>query len=438
MFSPKRHLILEWENVEQTLRETLRYRYNKNVTVDFYEECTLRLDYIRHLIDSVQGDDEPGLNDLMGKLNALSVLVTNIERSHLEEFAWPFAEALKRIYRDAFGKDVLFMFRAEGDLCSYAVRPESIRTGIFKRRINSVVFPRALKDSVLLHVIIGHEFGHAALVSDPTLNGIIRGLIAESVVAEPQKLFQWCADNIGVINRIDDGYLREKAYRWAVELFCDLFALVTMGPSFLPAFQSLLEILSFRPSQPYVGTHPPFASRAVMLLHAARSLELLYSERSSPNDLMQLSAPLDKGFVDLATKWAAGPFSILDPARVAQATIELSQFAQNRPLLAFPAPDAQLISQLMRSIGDKVPPAGMYPATITASPDGAPLLAEPRIVDFRLILFAGWLTSSVEPVDKNEAHFRQVNRMCSHAIMQQEGIVHWLESEARLSAQGAT
>jgi hypothetical protein len=433
MLSPKRRLLLDLQNVSKTLRETLRYRYNKIDTAAFYDECRLRVARLERLISHVDDKDTAGLAELWSALNTLSVRITDIERSHLEEFSWPFAEALKRISFEVC-QEVLFLFRAEGGLCSYAVRPEPFGPGVFKRRINSVVFPRALKDSVLLHVIIGHEFGHAALASQPgPLRGILQRLVADSILLDPPALFSWCSKNMGVKFEVEKGYLEQQASQWAQEFFCDLFGLVTMGPCFLPAFQASLETPAFRhpAAQPrYVPSHPPLEARAVALLYAARSLALLFSENTAPADLNQLSSSLDKSFVAMTSAWISGPFAVLDPMRIAEAAIALQQFARSQSMLAFPAADSRMIFQLMSAVVDNVPPVGTYPAAEIGA-NGQDQSIPCGSVDFRHILLAGWLVA-LEATEG--ARFEQINRLCSHAIMQQQGILFWERSAAATAA----
>ncbi|MEA2787278.1 MAG: hypothetical protein QOF71_3382 [Candidatus Eremiobacteraeota bacterium] len=442
MLTPKRYLRLEWENVSRALQETLRYRYSKkDVTEHFYNECSTRLEQLCDLIGKVRDGDQSGLFELWRQLVRLSILITNIEHSHLEEFSWPFAEALKNVTSAAFS-NVLFLFKAEGGLCSYAMYPES--PGVGRKRIFPVVFPRGIREFVLLHTIIGHEFGHAALVSHGgTLGNVVRTLISGSVLeltpsgratlTKPDDFFQWCKAHLGVTERVDDESLSALALGWAKELFCDLFGLLIMGPSFLPAFQTLLETPSFNSdSMRFVPSHPPFALRTVALLSAVRALNLLYSEQSPPADLNQLTAELDKAFVATASKWDRGPFSILQTKRIQEAADELVKFAT--PPLAFPQPDAEMVSQLMQSLRDEVPPVGAYPATTTASHGvEAPTieLVECTTVDFRHVLLAGWLSWAEAMGTRDEECFRNINRLCAHAIMQQEGISYWKARPAR-------
>jgi hypothetical protein len=396
MLSPKDYLIVEWANIARTLKETLRYRYAETATEAFYAECHERLKFIKRLMDAVSEDDKPGLDDLLARLDRLSDLVTSIEHSHLEEFSWPFAYALEKISKaicsdtSPQASEAIFFFRAEGGMSSYAVLPEGNGPGIFKRKIFPVIFPRTLKDAVLLHTIIGHEIGHAAISTGRQILFDSRNTMIESSIVENNSaLFDWCKAHIGVSERVDEDYLSETRASWAEEFFCDLFGLVAMGPPFLLAFRSLLEVTSFDANCIYVPSHPPYASRAIALMHAARALGMLYSENAPPDDLAQITGQLDREFVSHVAECTSTGFEILDASRVAAATRALATFMQSFDGLAFPTPDPALLAQLTASLQASVPPVGPFPsATILG---GRASYVDPQAIDFRHILLSGWL-----------------------------------------------
>src|ERR1700722_19820879 len=119
MFSPKDYLVLEWSSISRILMETLRYRFDEPGS-GYFQECVNRLDFWRFLLANVADDDNGALFNLERELDAISELISAIERSHLEEFSWPFAWALKRIMADV--SDGLFFFCAEGGTGQYAIR----------------------------------------------------------------------------------------------------------------------------------------------------------------------------------------------------------------------------------------------------------------------------------------------------------------------------
>jgi hypothetical protein len=412
----------------------LRHRYTGSTTKEYYEECVSRLNYLRDLIDSIEPEALGDLRGMMAELNRLSTLITYIERSHLEEFSWPFAYALERVSRgvctdirteelqDTVRKP-LFFFRAEGGRTSYAVVPERRTSGIFWHKIFSVVFPRTLKDSVLLHAIIGHEIGHAVQYSHPSIaTQFAVTLLRGSQISDKAALFEWCRANLGVQDIGSPTYLDEMLRSWAFEFFSDFLGLIMMGPSFLAAFQSLLELNSQGPAPAFVPRHPPHGTRALTLMTVARALNLLYSEQDEPTELGKMSHVLDDAFAKSASNWANGPYSILDPERIHDAAALLQQFLSKYEGLIFPTPDHPQLAELVEAITDDVPPAGPYPAVSEANGHAATI--SPPIIDFRHILLAGWLRWSQVP-KKDGVYFRHINMLCSHAIMQQEGLLYW-------------
>lgn len=443
MFVPKDYLRVEWANIERTLRETLRYRYTERDTSAYYQECASRLKYARTLLESVPETDYPGLSAVAAALHGLSDLIAKVERSHLEEFSWPFAYALKRMAADVctetpisgstIAERPLFFFTAEGGMCSYAVRPETPTPGLVGQKIYSVIFPRTLKDSVLLHAIIGHEIGHAAIATQRVrsqLIKIIQRLIDKSVVADPNKLFDWCQKHLSVTERVSAQYLAEQAESWAEEFYCDLFGLLTMGPCFLPAFQALLQPLSKFANGPYVPSHPPFEARMLVLEHAAQALGLLYSEPAPRSDLGSLTTAVDESFKAVAKNWHGSHFAILDKDQIIEAATALQAFATAYPTLAFKEPDADLLSQLNLALKRSVPPVGPFPAAAKPGSKSEAGLKKGQLVDFRHILLAGWIRwSNLAAADSNDSTFRQINSLCSHAILQQEGVYFWNEAK---------
>lgn len=423
MFSAKVYLLSECANIAQVLKESLRYRYRN---VEFYNECETRLAYFHRVIDETAESEQSRLYTLMGELGHLAVLIADIERSHLEEFSWPFAFALERISKSIC--EALFFFRADGGMSSYAVRPEGERPGIIDTRINSVVFPRALKDTVLLHAILGHEIGHAIIAAHPGKCAAFRAtLVNSSPVAEPAALYAFCRGNGLVREEGPKGHLTKAARSWGDEFLCDMFGLLIMGPSFLTAFWSLLEIRSFKRQDPFVTSHPPFKSRIVALMHAARAFGFIFSERPAPDNLDGSTIEMDREFVTKASDWDASPFAVLDQAQIKRACIDLKDFVQPYASLSFPVPPADLIAQLLKLLRNDVPPSGGM--ALQDAHNGSIALAPSVTVDFRHVLLGGWLRWT-ESEQRDIQFFHHVNRLCSFAIMQQEGIVHWNDNVA--------
>lgn len=97
MHSPKDFLLLECDGVKRVLHETLRYDYGGDGSRDFFEECEIRLDFIRNEIEQTDVSDHLALQNGGALLIELSDLISRIERSSLDEYSWPFVEELKEI-----------------------------------------------------------------------------------------------------------------------------------------------------------------------------------------------------------------------------------------------------------------------------------------------------------------------------------------------------
>jgi hypothetical protein len=421
----QQYLLVECANVEQVLKESLRYRYVEKAAADYYDECARRLRSIKRRIEST--DNALDLQSYRSQLSTLSKLITHIERSHLEEFSWPFADSLARISKGvctqagpALGEP-LFFFMAEGGPASYAVRRDEQQLDAMRRQIYSVFFPRTLKDHVLLHAIFGHEIGHAALHVRPEIFDALDALRSGSeVLKDGQKLYEWCRANIHVDAAGSNEYLKEQAKSWTEEILSDIFGLIMMGPSFLSAFQALLEPAHRIQGIGFVPSHPPYSSRAVVLLHAARKLGLLFSDVPE-SEMKKLSKALDEAFVRNASRYCGTPLSIVEKDAVEIATEKLFDILGKFPDLRYPLPSAATISALVDLLADEIPPVATSPAT-----DADDDVVGPGVIDFRHIIHAGWIrVSELKKPELLPELFSDINRLCAHAILQQEGIRTW-------------
>lgn len=97
MHTPKEFLLSECESVRSVLQETLRYEYGTGGSQEFFEECEIRLDFIKQEIESTLDSDHVGLQTNSGLLSGLSELIARIERSSIGEYSWPFVNEVKRI-----------------------------------------------------------------------------------------------------------------------------------------------------------------------------------------------------------------------------------------------------------------------------------------------------------------------------------------------------
>jgi len=451
MFSPKDYLLVEWANVRRNLQETLRFRYSESHIRDFYAECEERLDYIKKNLDATSTKETSDLREIALSLDNLAHLIARVERSHLEEFSWPFGDALAHVAKHicteqlALQREPLFFFAAEGGINSYAIRPEKQGPSAVDQKIFSVIFPRSLKDHVLLHAILAHEVGHAAYATDSILHDLQRiceTLIAGSPVATPNGMFAWCKNNIGVVNKGSSGVVAERHASWTEEFYCDLFGLILCGPSYLCAFQSMLEPMALPKgtASQFVPSHPPFECRMIALVEAATELGFFYSR--DRKDKESLARTFDAALIDKASNLRAAGHSLLISRNVRKATRELMALMGRFDDLVFPPLDFELIQKLDRALERNIPPTEGIVA-------GGKRIRQwedrvPDRIDFRHILYAGWVHWSnkrklpiYKEVDSMEKLFSTINRLCSHAILQQQSIGWWIHNLSRKSHDGS-
>src|SRR5438309_2692884 len=96
---PLEFLHEEFENVKRALKETLRHDYIPERSKEYYDECGARLAEIKKAILVVAPADVQTIAAIVDELSHLANWISLIERSHLGEFSWPFAEQLDRLAR---------------------------------------------------------------------------------------------------------------------------------------------------------------------------------------------------------------------------------------------------------------------------------------------------------------------------------------------------
>ena len=95
--TPLEFLQEEFDNVELALGETLRYDYGPERSRPYYDECAARLTRIKNTLAKISATDVQTIRDCLDELSSLARWISLIERSHLGEFSWPFAEELREI-----------------------------------------------------------------------------------------------------------------------------------------------------------------------------------------------------------------------------------------------------------------------------------------------------------------------------------------------------
>jgi len=427
----KEFLQEECKNVELSLKEALRYEYGRSRSKDFYDECTYRLQNLKRQIDASKASDLPELEEYSTLLSSLSALITRIERSHLGEFSWPFADSLELLARAVCqgvnGKDEkygapIFAISAEGGLEAYELHIEQGAVNFnFKRRIFNIVFPRTLKHHVLLHPILGHELGHAATTvpsMDDALSRMVLTRLEEGPLESEAKLTSWIDNTPTDSTKYTADMIEEMLYSWTEELFCDLFGLMLFGPSFVAAHYSLLSAIDPRGFD-LGDEHPPNMTRFDMLLKA---VEILGWQKVPKTGNAQLRVGVERFWKSLNHAPGAIPSwaTICTTEQIQGALEGLKSILQPLGVAMYTPPAKDVLEHLVESLHNRIPPIGN-----SVKDDGVPELTD---LDFRSILYAGWVEwhgQAQSVAESARMSFSDINRLCDRAILQQLAIDLW-------------
>ena len=433
--SAKAYLLQECENVSDLLEKTLRHDYGLENSRDFFDECSVRLSFITEEIRAAGENDVSTLHTWGRSLDRLAVLICRIERSSLGEYSWPFLYELKKISSAICRESTLeeqneeqkVYVLAEGGLASYAIDTEPNRPTASKKRLLTIVFPKSLKNFVLLHPILGHELGHAiwrVSKHEQTLRQqVVAHLLRDGGVLQnerataarlfapnsPQKFKDCLADipHITEANIFD--YFKWEA--WVEEVLCDLIGLVTFGPSFVAAHCRLLYTID--PSGLFLGDeHPPVAWRVNMILAGAKLLG--YDKLPSKSNARFLPT---KKFWAHAKSFAKPDawYNFLSTAQLRDALNGIKTLLDSHPPASYPIPRDEQMDGLIAKLVKLVPPVG-HEITNDSSPKSFN-------VDFRHIIYAGWIAEHYDPQPPlKKIPFKRINQLCEHAIMQQQAI----------------
>lgn len=441
--SNKAFLLQECKNIENVLKETLRYKYGLEGSKDFYEECNLRLEFIQQEINSADKADFETLEANFELLENLSSLISRIERSSRGEYSWPFVEELKNIASAICTEDTLqnknnphkVHVLSEGGLGAYQIFTERKRPSASKKRILTIVFPRTLKHYVLFHSILGHELGHAIWQTSKhqlRLKDIVKEELIQSgsVFADQDTTAKWLYSknapqelkDILQNYLIPDGITEQLFFNWAnwgawvEEILCDLVGLLIFGPSFVAAHCNLLYGIS--PSGVNFGdAHPPVACRVNMILLAASILG--YDDISDlPDGAIKKATGKFWSNIRLNVKSDAW-YDLFTKTQLERALSAIKELLTENPPSAYTKPTNETINSLCSQLFELVPPVGF-----SMDSDENP---ECNVIDFRHILHAGWIAEN--HTYNKDVTFYQINRLCEHGIMQQRGINLFLEAK---------
>jgi hypothetical protein len=414
----KNFLLQECANVKLLLDKTLKHEYAPEDSERFYEECLIRLSYLQQELNN----SRIGIASTARDLNILAELICRIERSSIGEYSWPFLHELKRITEAICKENKLleddqppsvFVF-ADGGLASYAIYPEKNRPSYCRLRLLTIVVPKAHKDFALLHPVLGHELGHAIWQTSKH-QGYLRDNVVQpikqnsAILSSVKSVLEW----FGHVNApasfkpLNSSNVRIDLDAWFEEILCDLIGLVIFGPTFVAALSRLL--LTIDPTgESFSEKHPPVAWRLNMMISGAHYLG--YMSQASGSSSVNPALQTFWTYINSFKRDGDGSWNDVIPGNVLSDALKKikSLFEQHAPTL-YPEINPEQLSHLLANLASLTPPVGH------SFLEGMP---KNIAVDFRHIVYAGWITTTTKP----EIPFELVNRLCEHAIMQQRAI----------------
>ncbi|TPL96419.1 hypothetical protein FJ960_26130 [Mesorhizobium sp. B2-3-11] len=435
--TPLAFLNEELANVERVLKESLRHEYGPNRSRDYYEECASRLAVMRATIAALSPTDRLAIATQLSELGRLSSFISLLERSHLGEFSWPFADAIRRIADllltelDLSGNEKRPILHVVADGGGYLIHNEIIPGYSSNRRLAVVAFPRPLKHHVLLHTIFGHEIGHTTLFAphiSQDLTDAILHLVAGGPLASHGSATQWIKDSNAPVDLKsvladykaraghDFEFTQSSWSSWVVEFFCDIFGCLLFGPSFAAAHVALLK--SMHSSDFAVGldnpTHPPYGVRHILVARVTQALGW-----SAPITLAR-DGPIfeaEKAFFDYIQMGPVDAWAdIFTTHQLSGAIDAIRTVLDANGKLLYTSPKRDDLIRLIRNLCDGIPPVineldefGNSQLSSTAVPH---------------ILLSGWITwiGSDKLSLTGSLGFFDLNRLCDLALLQQCGI----------------
>ena len=430
--TPLEYLRAEFENVSETLKDTLRHDFGPSDGEAYYQECKGRLARLKRHNDKIKDPNDERIPDQLEALAGIANRVSLIERSHLGEFSWPFAEAIRELakglvveknLREELSPHIVHMI-AEGT--GYHIHPERHSDLYTRRRIAIVAFPRQLKHHVMMHAVFGHELGHAAFFTNTAGKACKNEVLPELCRAGPlhstANLSAWLSSEnapaqVRALFDSDRKYLRPTLLeKWALELMCDLFGLLTFGPAFVAAHRTLLEPSSKSPYEMELknSTHPPLAIRRAMLVKALAVLEWDQPTIAQEGPFQDA----EKAMIAYLTEVTDDGWSdIFERDQLEAALNMLAKVFEGHEELKASPPDGEMTERLVSRLSNRLPP--IYE---DIAEDGS---ANHKQVRIDQCLYAGWVywLGRTKLVDADQTlSFLQTNRLCDQALLQQKAI----------------
>ena len=426
----------EFENVSRTLKETLRYDYGPEKTLDYYKECTSRLDEIEKRLDKLV-DSDPEIPSVLEEVAAVASRISLVERSRLGEFSWPFAETIRQLASRLLAEKTLsgdivepiVHMIAEGT--GYQIRNEYLTEAHVTRPLTVVAFPRQLKHHVLMHTIFGHELGHTAFYT-PTAAGICKNRVVPAIrhgghLRNTRTVTDWLRlpdAPQSVRERMaarssDQLFSQNHLDHWLREIVCDLFGLLVFGPAFAAAHRALLEPafktdfeVDFENT-----THPPYPVRRRILISALRILRWdSPATNAGDGDVHAAEIALFEYInEDGYDAWA----TVIDDEHLAKALDGLKAiFAGHQDLLS-KSPSREVVIALVDRLRRRLPPI-----LETLDGDGVSTTLPMAATH---CLYSGWTywfgrERLLPAPGAKPLTFLQTNRLCDYALLQQQAI----------------
>lgn len=427
----------EYKNVAKALDESLRFDYGPGQTVDYYNECRFRLDGIKEELDRLRRGEGGRTSRVVAQLWDLANRLTLIERSHLGEFSWPFAAAIRDVATKLLSEDeglrdkvkpIIHMI-AEGT--SYQILSEKVLDANKQRRLYTVAFPRQLKHHVLMHALFGHELGHATFYSnrpkvelfsgsEPPSKKIISILRREGPLRDCAAAMTWLNSKEapeGVAGRIRGAapLTEGNLSHWLVELVCDLFGVMLFGPAFAAAHRTYLEpsCRSAFEIQIEKTSHPAYAIRRNLIIAALDSRGWLQPVATEANPLILKTEEAFISYVggDRFDEWA----TVFTPSQIEDALGVIQDHFVTTGTQVAKRPDEETLAALVGRIARHLPPIREEVSELGVSKTFEVRLEEQ--------LYAGWVYwLGGEALGGERLSFLNLNQLCDLALLQQRAI----------------
>jgi hypothetical protein len=446
-------------NIRYLLDSVQRFEYADHIDESVFLALQTRISAIEQNIGCA---DLIVLKEISKNLSGVAATIAQVEKSHLGEISWGFVDhfaplaksvcvsvdslnhgsntsntsvpsdgpkdkILKKLKKH---NEVCFFFSSSDVLSGYKLlRENSDSEGVgFHRdyggaRVFNLQFPRAFKESVLLHGLLAHEVGHALLAVGATM---WRPLIREAFRNSPLSLEHYSTPEKNISTFLANN-APDQALRWMAawtngmnlgrgatvadvqsitdEIFCDLVGLLLIGPSFIFALTQLLWTFhSTDEGESQLPSYPPFRIRIATLVNACESLK--WSNTIDKNAWRHI---LDHAFFNVSKG------DILNKNQVGNLIHKIKEKILNYSEdILYSTPNREIVEQVKKDLRNKKPPSDR---TLRKDHEGLTITNHINM-DFRDVLLAAW-ECAVEGCSDNLWHerFNNINILTGKALV---------------------